>query len=136
MLYRSIRWSSLIGGTGLIVLGVWLVIDQAHMLPLIIQRYWPVILIVWGARKLIDRYRVKEDRWAGPDYGTGLYVIRRRRRQSGAWLPGVALIGLGALFLWANFDPALGVTIGPYVLVVLGAIQVMLSFTPPPRSDF
>src|SRR5512136_2017363 len=102
MLYRSIRRGSLIGGTVLVVLGVWLMIDQAHTLPLIIQRYWPVILILWGLWKLVDRYRVKEDRWAGPDYGTGLYVIRRRRRQPGAWLPGAALIVLGGAFLWAN----------------------------------
>ena len=124
------------GGTLLMILGIWLAIDQARALPLIVQRYWPVVLILWGVWKLAERYRVKEDRWAGPDYGTGLYVIRRRRRQSGAWLPNVALIGLGGFFLWANFDGASGVTFGPFILIALGVIQVALSFTPPPRSDF
>ena len=125
----------LLGGLALLALGIALLVNAA-VLPPLIQRGWPVILIAWGAWNWIIRYRVGEDRWAGPDYGTGLYVIRRRRRQPRAWLPGLLLIGGGAFFLWANLDAASGVTIGPIVLAALGVLQIVRSFRPPPRQDF
>ncbi len=137
MRQRSIRWVKLIGGLGLIALGVGLLWLEAP--PLLVRQYWPVILIAWGLWTWLARYRVREDAWAGTDYGTGLYVIRRRRRPlrgARTWLPGFGLIVLGGLFLWANFNPASGIAIGPIVLIALGAFQVWRSFAPPPRSDF
>ena len=136
MSLRLLRWGSLIGGSLLVALGVWLLIDQAHALPLIVQQYWPLVLIAWGLWKWFDRLRAREDRWAGPDYGTGLYVIRRRRRQAGGWLPGLFLIVLGGFLLWTTLDPLSGFTFGPIALIVLGAFQVWRGFRPPPRTDF
>ncbi len=136
MLLRSIRWLKLAGGLLLITLGVMLLADQAHTLPPFVQRYWPVVLIGWGLLKWLNRYATKEDRWAGPDYGTGLYVIRRRRRQPGGWLPGLFLIALGGFLLWTTLDPNSGITAGPIVLIALGVFQVWRSFRPPPRTDF
>ena len=34
------------------------------------------------AVSLKKKFRAREDRWAGPDYGTGLYVIRRRAEKA------------------------------------------------------
>ena len=133
---RMLRWSSLIGGSLLVALGVILFMDQAHALPVIAARYWPVVLIAWGLWKWFVRFRVREDRWAGPDYGTGLYVIRRRRRQAGGWLPGLLLILLGGFLLWTTLDPLSTLAIGPLVLIGLGAFQVWRGFRPPPRTDF
>ena len=101
---RSLRWGSLIGGSLLVALGVLLLIDQAHALPAVVWRYWPVVLIAWGLWKWLERFRVREDRWAGPDYGTGLYVIRRRRRQASGWLPGLFLIVLGGVLLLSPYS--------------------------------
>jgi hypothetical protein len=137
MRHFSIRWSKLIGGLGLIVLGVLLL--SVETLPAVVKAYWPVVLIAWGVWKWFARYQVKEDAWAGTDYGTGLYVIRRRRRPLGGlrtWLPGFVLIALGGFFLWANLNSSSGVTIGPIAVIVLGGFQVWRSFAPPPRSDF
>jgi len=136
MSLRLLRWGSLIGGSLLVALGVWLLIDQAQALPLIVRQYWPLVLIAWGLWQWFDRLRVREDRWAGPDYGTGLYVIRRRRRQAGGWLSGLFLIVLGGLLLWTTLDPLSGFTFGPIVLIVLGMFQVWRGFRPPPRTDF
>jgi hypothetical protein len=136
MLSRSFRWSSLIGGVLLAALGVLLLIDQGRALPPIVRQYWPMVLVVWGVWKWIARYWVKEDRWAGPDYGTGLYVIRRRRRPARGWLPGLFLIGLGGFLQWVTLHPLSGITAGPIVLLALGVFQVWRSFRPPPRSDF
>ena len=137
MRHRSIRWSKLIGGAGLIALGMALLWLEA--LPAVVRSYWPLVLIAWGLWTWLDRYRVREDAWAGTDYGTGLYVIRRRRRPLrglSTWLPGLALIALGGFFLWAISNPASGITFGPIVLIALGVFQVWRSFAPPPRSDF
>src|SRR5512137_642532 len=128
MSLRLLRCGSLIGGSLLVALGVWLLIDQARALPLIVRQYWPLVLIAWGLWKWFNRLRVREDRWAGPDYGTGLYVIRRRRRQAGGWLPGLFLIALGGFLLWTTLDPLSGFTFGPLVLIVLGALQVWRGF--------
>ena len=136
MSMRLLRWGSLIGGVLLITLGVLLLIDQARNLPAIVRQYWPVVLIVWGLWKWLDRFRAREDRWAGPDYGTGLYVIRRRRRQASGWLPGLFLIVLGGFLLWTTLDPLSGITFGPLVLIVLGVFQIWRGFRPPPRTDF
>ena len=136
MSLRALRWSSLVGGVLLIAFGVLLLIDDGQFLPSGVHRYWPVILIAWGLWKWIVRYRVKEDRWAGPDYGTGLYVIRRRRRPARGWLPGLFLIALGAVLLWTTLDPPSGFTLGPIVLVALGVFQIVRGFQPPPRTDF
>ena len=136
MSLRLLRWGSLIGGSLLVALGVWLLIDRAQALPLIVRQYWPLVLIAWGLWKWLVRLRVREDRWAGPDYGTGLYVIRRRRRQAGGWLPGLFLIVLGGFLLWTTLDPLSGFTFGPIVLIVLGVFQVWRGFRPPPRADF
>src|SRR5512135_1736293 len=114
---RSLRWGSLIGGSLLVALGVLLLIDQAHALPSVVWRYWPVVLIAWGLWKWLDRFRAREDRWAGPDYGTGLYVIRRRRRQASGWLPGLFLIVFGGVLLWTTLDPLFGLNLGPIVLI-------------------
>ncbi len=122
------------GGLGLIALGAALLF--AESLPVVIRQYWPVVLVVWGLWKWVARYSVKEDAWAGTDYGTGLYVIRRRRRVPRTWLPGFILIVLGGVLLWANLDPASEFVYGPLVLIALGAFQVWRSFAPPPRSDF
>jgi hypothetical protein len=113
-----------------------LLIDQGQALPPIVRQYWPLLLVAWGVWKWIARYWVQEDRWAGPDYGTGLYVIRRRRRPARGWLPGLFLIGLGGLLLWVTHNPSSGITAGPMVLVALGVFQMWRSFRPPPRTDF
>jgi hypothetical protein len=136
MAFQFSRWGSLAGGLFLVALGVVLIIDDGAQLPPVVQRYWPSVLIVWGLWKWFVRYRVREDRWAGPDYGTGLYVIRSRRRQPRGWLPGLILIGLGGFFMWINFNLNSGVLFGPLVLIVLGVFQVWRSFRPPPRTDF
>jgi hypothetical protein len=136
MSLRLLRWGTLIGGSLLVALGVLLLIDEAHALPEIMHQYWPVVLIGWGLWKWLDRFRVREDRWAGPDYGTGLYVIRRRRRQASGWLPGLFLIVLGAFLLWITLDPLSGFNLAPIVLIVLGVFQVWRGFRPPPRTDF
>jgi uncharacterized membrane protein HdeD (DUF308 family) len=136
MSVRLLRWRTLIGGSLLVALGVLLLVDRAHALPAVVQQYWPVILITWGLWKLLQRLRTREDRWAGPDYGTGLYVIRRRRRQASGWLPALFLILLGSLLLWSTLDPLSGFSLGPLVLIVLGVFQVWRGFRPPPRTDF
>lgn len=136
MSVRSLRWGSLVGGSLLAALGVLLLIDQAGLLPPIVRQYWPVVLILWGLWKWIVRFRAREDRWAGPDYGTGLYVIRRRRRQAGGWLPGLFLILLGGVLLWTTLNPIAGFSAGPIVLIALGVFQVWRGFRPPPRTDF
>jgi hypothetical protein len=136
MAFQFSRWGSLAGGLFLVALGVVLIIDDGALLPPVVQRYWPLVLIVWGVWKWFVRYRVREDRWAGPDYGTGLYVIRSRRRQPRGWLPGLILIGLGGFFVWVNFNLNSGVLFGPLVLIALGVFQVWRSFRPPPRTDF
>ena len=110
MSVRLLRWGPLIGGSLLVALGVLLLIDQAHALPAIVWQYWPVVLIAWGLWKWLQQLRAREDRWAGPDYGTGLYVIRRRRRQASGWLPGLFLILLGGFLLWTTLDPLSGFT--------------------------
>ncbi len=134
MQFRSLRWAQLISGLGLVALSAAVLFSQT--LPPVVRQSWPLVLIVWGLWKWIARYRVGEDAWAGTDYGTGLYVIRRRRRESSTWLPGLVLIVLGGVFLWANFDPTLDITIGPIVLLALGVWQMGRGFVPPPRSDF
>ncbi len=134
---RSINWIKLVGGLSLIALGAVLV--WVKPLPAAVSDYWPVLLVVWGLWKWAARYRVKEDAWAGTDYGTGLYVIRRRKRSlrgSRTWLPGLILIVLGGVLLWVNRDPVSEFVYGPLVLIVLGGFQVWRSFAPPPRSDF
>ena len=136
MSLRLLRWGTLIGGSLLMALGVLLLIDEARALPMIVHQYWPVVLIAWGLWKWLDRFRVREDRWAGPDYGTGLYVIRRRRRQASGWLPGLFLILLGVFLLWVTLDPLSGFNLAPIVLIVLGVFQVWRGFRPPPRTDF
>ena len=130
------RWGPLVGGSLLVGLGILLLIDQARALPWIVRQCWPVVLIAWGLWKWLDRFRAREDRWAGPDYGTGLYVIRRRRRQASGWLPGLFLIALGGALLWTTLDPLSEFTLGPIVLIALGVFQVWRGFRPPPRTDF
>jgi hypothetical protein len=122
---RSLRWDTLIGSLILIGLGAALQIDQAETLPEAVHRYWPVVLIVWGGLNLIGQFRILEDRWAGTDYGTGLYVIRHRRRRSSRFLPGLALLLLGGLFMWANFNPSAGITAGPIVLIGVGVVILL-----------
>ena len=124
---RSIHWGSLLGGMALIGLGGLLLVDQSKNLPNIIQRYWPIYLIAWGVWSLIGQIRIREDLWAGTDYGTGLYVIRHRRRQRSHVLPGIGLLFIGGFFLWANFDPGLGIAIGPIVLIGFGVIILVRS---------
>ena len=136
MSLRLMRWGSLIGGSLLVALGILLLIDQTRALPLFVREYWPVVLIAWGLWKWLERLRAREDRWAGPDHGTGLYVIRRRRRQASGWLPGLFLIALGGFLLWTTLDPLSGITLGPIVLIVLGVFQIWRGFRPPPRTDF
>ena len=136
MSVRLLRWGTLIGGSLLVALGVLLLIDQAHVLPAIVWQYWPIVLIAWGLWKWLQQLRAREDRWAGPDYGTGLYVIRRRRRQASGWLPGLFLILLGGVLLWITLDPLSTFTLGPIVLIVLGVFQVVRGLRPPPRTDF
>lgn len=136
MSLRLLRWGTLIGGSLLVALGVLLLIDQARALPLFVRQYWPVVLIAWGLWKWLQRLRAREDRWAGPDYGTGLYVIRRRRRQASGWLPGLFLIVLGSFLLWTTLDPDSRFSLGPIVLIVLGVFQVWRGFRPPPPTDF
>jgi hypothetical protein len=133
---RLLRWGTLLGGSLLVALGMLLLLDQAHALPAFIGQSWPVILIAWGLWKWVQRLRAREDRWAGPDYGTGLYVIRRRRRQASGWLPGLFLIVLGGLLLWTSLDPLAAVSFSPIVLIALGGFQVVRGFRPPPRTDF
>ncbi len=136
MLLRSLRWNMLIGGALLIALGALLLIDHGQALPPIVRQYWPLVLIAWGVWKWIARSWVREDRWAGPDYGTGLYVIRHRQRQARGWLPGLFLIASGGALLWITHNPQLGITAGPIVLVALGVYQIWRSLRPPPRTDF
>lgn len=120
----------------MIGLGVVLATDQAKLLPLTMQQYWPVALLIWGAGILLLRWRSREDMWAGTDYGTGLYVIRHRRRPPGQWIPGVVVMALGVFFQIANLDPLSGVWFGPLVVIGLGVVSLLTSFGAPPRKDF
>jgi len=120
----------------LIGLGIILATDQAQTLPAVVHQNWPVVLIVWGAAVLFLRWRSREDMWAGTDYGTGLYVIRHRRRRPGRWVPGVSVIAFGVFFLIAGLDPTSGVWFGPLVVIGLGAVSLLTSFGSPPRKDF
>ena len=125
---RSLRWDTLIGSLILIGLGVALLIDQSETLPEAVHRYWPVVLIVWGGLNLIGQFRILEDRWAGTDYGTGLYVIRHRRQQRASWWIAIIQLSVGGFFLWANLTPSAEITIGPIVVLILGVIFVLRSF--------
>ncbi len=131
---RSFRLGSLIFSLIVIGVGVVLLIDKE--LPVVIRRYWPLMLIAWGVVSIVSQLRASEDSWAGTDYGTGLYVIRHRRRRRGRLLPGIGLILIGGFLLWASLDPALGITFGPLVLIGLGVIALLGSLTPPPSKDF
>src|SRR5512135_1720517 len=125
---RSISCGSLLGGLGLLLLGLTVLIDQAdHFLPEVVQRYWAVLLIAAGTWNLIARLRLKEDAWAGLDYGTGLYVIRHRRQgRSGLWAV-IVLLVLGAFLLWASMTPDSNVTAGPLLVMALGIIFILRS---------
>ncbi|HET7375308.1 MAG TPA: hypothetical protein VFK30_01295 [Anaerolineae bacterium] len=125
---RSISWGSLLGGLGLLLLGLTVLIDQTdHFLPEVVQRYWAVLLIAAGVWNLIARLRLKEDAWAGLDYGTGLYVIRHRRQgRSGLWAV-IVLLVLGAFLLWASMTPDSNVTAGPLLVIALGVIFILRS---------
>ena len=125
---RSISWGSLLGGLGLLLLGLTVLIDQTdHFLPEVVQRYWAVLLIAAGVWNLIARLRLKEDAWAGLDYGTGLYVIRHRRQgRSGLWAM-IVLLVLGAFLLWASVTPDSNVTAGPLLVMALGVIFILRS---------
>lgn len=125
---RSISWGSLLGGLGLLLLGLTVLIDQTdHFLPEVVQRYWAVLLIAAAVWNLIARLRLKEDAWAGLDYGTGLYVIRHRRQgRSGVWAV-IVLLVLGAFVLWASVTPDSNVTAGPLLVMALGVIFILRS---------
>jgi hypothetical protein len=43
---------------------------------------------------------------------------------------------LGGFLLWTTLDPFATLTVGPLVLIALGAFQVWRGFRPPPRTDF
>ncbi|MBI5563910.1 MAG: hypothetical protein HY870_03370 [Chloroflexi bacterium] len=133
---RGIRWGRAAFSVLMIGLGVVLATDQAKSLPLTVRQYWPVALLIWGAGILLLRWRSREDMWAGTDYGTGLYVIRHRRRPPGQWIPGVVVMALGVFFQIANLDPLSGVWFGPLVVIGLGAVSLLTSFGAPPRKDF
>lgn len=126
---RSISWGSLLGGLGLLLLGLTVLIDQTdHFLPEVVQRYWAVLLVAAGVWNLIARLRLREDAWAGMDYGTGLYVIRHRRQgRSGLWAM-IVLLVLGAFLLWASVTPDSNVTAGPLLVMALGVIFILRSF--------
>ena len=130
------RWQKLIWSVAVIALGVLLTADQGQTLPGVIWSYWPVVLVGWGLWLLWARLRSREDMWAGMDYGTGLYVIRHRRRRPRQWLPGLALIVIGGLLFVAGLDPASSVWFGPLVVIGLGVVSLISSFGPPPRKDF
>lgn len=133
---RGIRWGRAAFSIVMIVLGVVLATDQAKSLPALLRQYWPAALLIWGVGLLVLRWRSREDMWAGTDYGTGLYVIRHRRRPPGQWIPGVVVLGLGVFFLVANLDPLSGVWFGPLAVIGLGAVSLATSFGAPPRKDF
>ena len=126
---RSISWGSLLGGLGLLLLGLTVLIDQTdHFLPEVVQRYWAVLLVAAGVWNLIARLRLREDAWAGLDYGTGLYVIRHRRQgRSGLWAM-IVLLVLGTFLLWASVTPDSNVTAGPLLVMALGVIFILRSF--------
>jgi putative Mn2+ efflux pump MntP len=130
------RWGRLLFSLVMIGLGIVLASDQSQTLPVWVQQYWPVVLIVWGVALFVERLRSRVDMWAGTDYGTGLYVIRHRRRRPSQWLPALLLMALGGLFLATNLDPASSVWFGPLVLIALGVVWLISSFNPPPRKDF
>ena len=136
MRVRSLNWGRIVFSVLVITLGLVLASEAARSVPPVVRAYWPAVLIVWGIGLLMVRLRSREDLWAGMDYGTGLYVIRHRRRRPGLWLPGLILIVLGVLFLIANLDPTSGIWFGPLVLLALGVIWLISSFGPPPRKDF
>ena len=96
---RPFEWGSLVGSLALIGLGILLLTDRASNLPEAIRRYWPAILIAWGLWDLTERYRVKEDLWAGTDYGTGLYVIRHRHRRRNRTLTGIVMLLAGLVLV-------------------------------------
>lgn len=125
---RSISWGPLFGGLGLLLLGLTVLIDQTdHFLPEVVQRYWAVLLVGAGLWNLIARLRLREDAWAGLDYGTGLYVIRHRRQgRSGLWAM-IVLLVLGAFLLWASVTPDSNVTAGPLLVMALGVIFILRS---------
>lgn len=120
----------------MIGVGAVLATDLAQALPPTVRQYWPVVLMVWGISLLVLRWRSREDMWAGTDYGTGLYVIRHRRRPPGQWIPGVVVLGLGVFFQIAKLDPLSGVWFGPLVVIGLGGVSLLTSFSAPPRKDF
>ena len=125
---RSISWGSLLGGLGLLLLGLTVLIDQTdHFLPEVVQRYWAVLLIAAGVWNLIARLRLKEDAWAGLDYGTGLYVIRHRRQGRSGLLAVIVLLVLGAFLLLASLTPDSNVTAGPLLVMALGVIFILRS---------
>jgi hypothetical protein len=131
---RAIRLGPVLYSLIIIGLGVVLQIDS--QLPAIVRRYWPIVLVAWGVWHIVNQARASEDLWAGTDYGTGLYVIRHRRRRRGWLLPGIALIAIGGFLLWANLDPTSGITFGPLVLIALGLVALISSLAPPPSRDF
>lgn len=125
---RSISWGSLFGGLGLLLLGLTVLIDQTdHFLPEVVQRYWAVLLVAAGVWNLIARLRLREDAWAGMDYGTGLYVIRHRRQGRSGLLAVIVLLVLGAFLLWASVTPDSNVTAGPLLVMALGVIFILRS---------
>lgn len=125
---RSISWGSLFGGLGLLLLGLTVLIDQTdHFLPEVVQRYWAVLLVGAGLWNLIARLRLREDAWAGLDYGTGLYVIRHRRQGRSGLLAVIVLLVLGAFLLWASVTPDSNVTAGPLLVMALGVIFILRS---------
>jgi len=130
------RWPRLIWSVIIIVLGGLLTADQNRTLPALLWRYWPLLLVGWGVWLVVARLRSREDMWAGMDYGTGLYVIRHRRRRPRQWLPGVALIAIGAFFFITSLDPSLGIWFGPLAVIGVGGVSLVSSFSPPPKKDF
>ncbi len=131
---RSLRIGSIVFSLIVIGMGAALVIDKE--LPGFIRQYWPIGLAAWGLGNVISNLISREDSWAGTDYGTGLYVIRHRRRRPNLLLPGLALILIGGFFTWANLDVNSGITFGPFVVIGLGIIALINSFAPPPSRDF
>ena len=104
----------LLGGTVLLLIGVILLLRNLGYVPLELDRWWPVILIVIGLGIVLGRQGPASAPQAGRAFGE-----RRRRTPVG----GLVLIGLGiALLAGRSLGPQ---NTGALILIALGLAFVV-----------